>query len=98
MKHKRLIAGAGLLGLVILIAGWTLYGRNGHFNTEILLLGNIDVRQVDLASKAPGRLAADRLTPGPAMFRRVSDGPHRRNGHARQASRGQAALSRVSGT
>ena len=67
MKHKRLIAGAGLLGLVILIAGWTLYGRNGHFNTEILLLGNIDVRQVDLAFKAPGRLAAVNFEEGDAV-------------------------------
>ena len=67
MKHKRLIAGAGLLGLAILIAGWTLYGRNGHSNAEIVLLGNVDVRQVDLAFKAPGRLAAVNFEEGDAV-------------------------------
>lgn len=67
MKHKRLIVGAGLLGLIILIAGWTLYGRNNHSNSEIVLLGNVDVRQVDLAFKVPGRLAAMNFEEGDAV-------------------------------
>lgn len=67
MNKKRLVGGAIVIIVAALAAGWALYGRNGHPTAEILLLGNVDVRQVDLAFKAPGRLAAVTFEEGDAV-------------------------------
>lgn len=54
-----------LIGAVSL--GWTYYGAPDKSSDQIILLGNIDVRQVNLAFKVAGRMAAANVEEGDAV-------------------------------
>ena len=48
-----------LLGVVVVgaaVSGFALWSHSGHNHGRILLYGNVDIREVDLAFRQPGRL------------------------------------------
>ena len=56
--HKRRLAIASGLGLVVLAAGlWWFYDPRTPTDAALTLSGNVDVRQVDLSFRVEGRLA-----------------------------------------
>ena len=63
MKKKRVL----ILLLVLAVAGalwWNLSGRNGKNGGEIRLFGNVDIREVELAFRVPGKLAEVKVDEG----------------------------------
>ncbi len=67
MNKTRLIASLVIAGLAAIVVGWRVYGGNSGSHPGFVLLGNVDVRQVDLAFKVPGRLAEVRFEEGDAV-------------------------------
>ncbi len=63
MSRKRII----LVVIVLAVAGglwWTLSGRDARKNGELRLYGNVDIREVELAFRIPGKLAEVRVDEG----------------------------------
>jgi HlyD family secretion protein len=65
-RTKRLIV--AVTALIVLIGavslGWNYYGKQHDNNGHLVLLGNIDVRQVNLAFKVGGRIATMHVEEG----------------------------------
>lgn len=60
---KRIV----ILVLVLAVAGtlwWNLSGRDAQRNGELRLYGNVDIREVELAFRIPGKLAEVRVDEG----------------------------------
>ncbi|WP_428561629.1 MAG: secretion protein HlyD [Solidesulfovibrio sp. DCME] len=53
-----------LVGLVVCGLAWYAASRNGHRTDGLRLYGNVDIRQVDLAFRVPGKIAAVRVDEG----------------------------------
>lgn len=70
MKRKYLWL---LAGLLVCALGWYLASRTGRSSEGLRLYGNVDIRQVELSFRVPGRIAqvrvdeGDRVTAGEAL-------------------------------
>jgi membrane fusion protein YbhG len=67
MNIRRLIIGLLIAGLAAAGVGWRVYGGNAGPQSGLVLLGNVDIRQVDLAFKVSGRLAEMTFDEGDAV-------------------------------
>lgn len=63
---KTVLIGAVILSVFFLIAGWNAYQQNSD-DKELILYGNIDIRQVNLSFRVPGRLQKMLLEEGNAV-------------------------------
>lgn len=65
MNRKRII----LIAAVLALAGlaWGLIARNGGRDKELKLYGNVDIREVELSFRVPGRLAKVLVDEGDAV-------------------------------
>jgi HlyD family secretion protein len=64
---KRLRIIIPVAAIILAIAIWNLFIKNGNDDETILLSGNVDVTQVDLAFKMPGRLSRRLVEEGDAV-------------------------------
>jgi HlyD family secretion protein len=64
MKKKPLVALVVLVVLAVLAGLWWWHGRSSQPATELVLYGNVDIRQVSLAFDGSGRVAAVRAEEG----------------------------------
>ena len=68
LERHTVIAVAGLVVLAGAFAlGWKYYGDRHESSNHLVLLGNVDVRQVNLAFKVGGRIAAVHVEEGDAV-------------------------------
>mgnify|MGYP001337994834 CR=1 FL=1 len=65
MNRKRILIAVAALALCGL--GWFLYQRGAHRNEGLKIYGNVDIREVELSFRVPGRLAAVRVDEGDAV-------------------------------
>ncbi len=64
MNRKRIIGVAALAALGIAAASTSGFGLLARKDSTLKLYGNVDVRQVDLAFRVPGRIASMRVDEG----------------------------------
>ncbi|MFZ5569064.1 MAG: efflux RND transporter periplasmic adaptor subunit [Thermodesulfobacteriota bacterium] len=67
--HKRLRIAIPIGVVIAVIIVWNVFFRNGNNPDRILLSGNIEVNQVDMAFKIPGRLAERTVDEGDRIVR-----------------------------
>tara|TARA_R110002110_G_scaffold181205_1_gene387372 strand:+ start:227 stop:1234 length:1008 start_codon:yes stop_codon:yes gene_type:complete len=67
VKRAALTASAAIVLAVAAIAVWKYYGDPHENSGHLVMLGNIDIRQVNLAFKVPGRLATMAVEEGDAV-------------------------------
>ncbi len=65
MNRKRLIAIAGAAALCAL--AWFIFRNGADANGKVKLYGNVDIREVELSFRVPGRLAEVRVDEGDAV-------------------------------
>jgi HlyD family secretion protein len=65
MNRKRLIAIAGAAALCAL--AWFVFRNGADANGKVKLYGNVDIREVELSFRVPGRLAEVRVDEGDAV-------------------------------